>query len=121
MQLFLQSNNGNQCGQYCVAMIVGKNPSYVINRSKIYGYTRVYQWKNMLRQWGIKCADRAKTYKGVLPEKAMLRLVYENEKHGHAVVYLKGEVYCPNMGRMDIEPYLSISKTSIKSYLEIYG
>lgn len=125
MRLRLQPKGSELCGQYCVAMISGEIPEYVI---QIFGHNRGTSFIELtfaLRKLGLnpdfKLSKAGKKTK--LPKLCILSIKYSNTPaqlgtSGHWVVHYKGIIYDPALGKYPIEE-LESKQGKLTSYLRV--
>lgn len=114
-KLFMQTKKEKNCGQYCVAMITHIPPEVIIRELKK-GSTYVREMEPMLRWFGVECSFTPMKYiKGmILPDLCILAIT------GHWCIYFKGYIYCPDIGKVTFEEYISCTrKFRIQSFFKL--
>lgn len=117
----------NQCGQTCVAMILGMSIESAVVLIGKTGSTQTKDLSSVLNQYGFECDDRLTriSKKHGIPDFCILKLTVDNRHSGHWVLW-NGETktyhdpsYDFTMSQETYEGHLKYDNARITSFLEV--
>lgn len=128
ISLVSQTDEEFNCGQCCVAMLLNISKEEAIELVGRPGRTRSRMLRNALAKKGTILEQFVKFKKGQdyrhLPETAILKLQVlckiTHEYINHWVLYHKGEIYCPNLGKYWNVDWESMSDKNSRKYITSY-
>ena len=112
----------NQCGQACVAMVLGLTLEAAICLVGKRGSTRTKDLVRALRMHGYKCPDRLKRLRDdeALPRRAILKVKLEGDRNWHWVLIWDGMWHDPD--QYSGQPLRKVNRwwaNQVSSYLEV--